>query len=518
MSRPEKILVSRAGTEAEPSLASIFGAGPTLLDSPDAHDLALEIEPPTRPIGDFGFQGTFVSEDVVLPGSLQIEEHKVTLWTSGTQLASWRILECKVERADDNQFSIEAEGETITFTPDDPEGLSAAIAVFMTPSTSPSVGEKVVKGRKPRTPSGTNGKPKAKARSRPKSEAQAPEMTASDTTEPETTAFETSASDAGATFPPELSEPTDSESPVSPPTATAARSPAISRPRIKAFVPKTMEGDEQVWPVAGRSTGEDGVAVAIPGPDGPEMEANQGTVADRITANAIRQFRSAKAHRWLKGDLQAMAIKAGVVAAVIGLVSLFAATIIILTGGFSEDAKPIALPTSTLPPPPTTSSAPATTAPPPPITLFQAGAGELTERWNGLAEASRQELTLFTELTSPFVVSLTPYITFEGLLDPAVGSVVIRATPTGTPEGDGLILTSLGLLIGVADPTLDGSDRRALLESLGLAIESPELAGLDGTINHNGLTYHLAYALDQNLIQFTITPEGVAVPTTTPTP
>jgi len=207
-----------------------------------------------------------------------------------------------------------------------------------------------------------------------------------------------------------------------------------------------------------------------------------------------------------------------VVAAVIGLVSLFAATILILTGGFSEDTEPIALPTSTLPPPPTTTTVPATTLPPPPVTLFHAGAGELTERWNALAEASRQELTLFTDLSSPFVVSLTPYITFEGLLDPAVGSVVIRATPTGTPEGDGLILTSLGLLIGVADPTLDGSDRRALLETLGLAIQDPQLAGLDGTINHNGLTYHLAYALDQNMIQFTITPEGVAAPATTTTP
>ena len=513
MSRPEKILVSRAGTEAEPGLASMLGAGPTLLKSPPhTHDLAQEIESRTRPIGDFGFQGTIVSEDVVLPGSLQIDEHRVTLWASGAQLAAWEILDCKVERARDNQFSIEAEGETITFSPDDPEGLSAAIAAFMTAPAPPIFGEKVLKGRKSRTPS-QNGKPKAKTGPETKPEAPSPETTA--LAAPETKASETTAPERGSNLRPELSEthrPTNSGSSTSLSTATAPRSPTISRPRIKTFAAKKLEGDALAWPVAGASPGDDGV-LPIPAPDGAENEA---TVADRVTANAVRQFRSAKAHRFLKGDLQAVAIKAGVIAAVVGLVSLFVATILILTDGFSEDPGPIARPTSTLPPPPTTNSVPASTLPAPASTLFQAGAGELTERWNALAEASRQELTLFTDLSSPFVVSLTPYISFEGLLDPAVGSVVIRATPTGTPEGDSLILTSLGLLIGVADPALDGSDRRALLESLGLAIEDPQLEGLDGTINHNGLTYHLAYATDQNMIQFTITPEGAAVPTTTP--
>jgi hypothetical protein len=430
----------------------------------------------------------------------------VTLWTNGAQLASWKISDCKVEQAGDDQFSIEAEGETITFNPDDPDGLSAAIAVFMTPPAT----AKVVTARKSRTPTSHNSKPKAKATTtKPVAKA------------PETPAPETSGAEVETTLPagPTRADgpPADSEPSMSLPAATGSKLPAISRPRIKAFAAKSMEGDAGLArPTAAESTDDE--AVASPLTDGREAGAEPATMADRITANAIRQFRSAKAHRWLKGDLQAMAIKVGVVAAVVGLVSLFAATILTLTGGFSQDAEPVALPTSTLPPPPTTTIVPATTLPPPPSTLFQAPASELTKRWNALAEASRPELTLFTDLSSPFVVSLTSYITFEGLLDPVAGSVVIRATPTGTPEGDSLILTSLGLLIGVADPSLDGSDRRALIESLGLAIQDPELAGLDGTINHNGLTYHLAYMDDPGVIEFTITPEGAAVTTTTTTP
>jgi hypothetical protein len=511
VSRSEKILASRAAADGEPSLASLLSAGPTVLDQrpSDGDDLdprwegdvpvaptTTQSEPSeawTRPIGDFGFQGTFLSEDVVLPGSLQIEEHKVTLWASGAQLASWKIPECKVERTKDDQFSIEADGERITFTADDPAGLSTAIAIFLTPHAPRRIGGAAVKGRRGRT--GHNGKAKPAA-----TPTDADPVEAEGIDQPE---------------PPEAEDKADAGSEHSP---HSEPSPVIRRPRIKAFAAKSGDGElGEVGPVAAetvevvRALRSDGGAL-----DDAE-ETEPGTIADRITANAKRRFRSAKAHRWLKSDLETVAIKAGVVAAAVGILALFVFTVLMLAGGFSDDAPTTSLPTTTTLPPAPTTTVVATTIPPPPSTLFQIRGPELTERWNALAEASRPELTLFTDLSSPFAVSLTPYITFEGVLDPAVGSVVIRATPTGTPEGDGLILTSLGLLIGVSDPTLDGSDRRALLETLGLVVEDPQLGGLDGSVNYNGLTYHLAYVTDLGVIQFTVSPEGAAATTTTTT-
>src|SRR5688572_28720398 len=251
----------------------MLGAGPALLDSPppQGHDLAQMIEPRTRPIGDFGFQGTFVSEDVVLPGSLQVDEHKVTLWASGAQLASWSISDCKVERAKDDQFSIEAEGETVTFTPDDPDGLSAAITVFMTPPASPSIDAKVVTAKGSRTPTNPIGKTKAKA-AKTKPVVKAPETPAS-----EKPASETSGPEAGTTLQPRLPEtdgaPADSD-PISPPAASASKSPTISRPRIKAFMAKSRGGGAgPAWPVAAESTSDDGIAAAVPPTHQPDAEA-----------------------------------------------------------------------------------------------------------------------------------------------------------------------------------------------------------------------------------------------------
>ena len=74
-----------------------------------------------------------MSEDMVLAGSLEVKKNKVTLWASGTQLASWKSSDCKVQRQEGNQFSIEADGEMITFTADDPEGLIDAISAYLTP-------------------------------------------------------------------------------------------------------------------------------------------------------------------------------------------------------------------------------------------------------------------------------------------------------------------------------------------------------------------------------------------------
>jgi hypothetical protein len=147
-------------------------------------------------------------------------------------------------------------------------------------------------------------------------------------------------------------------------------------------------------------------------------------------------------------------------------------------------------------------------------TLFATDISDLVTRWNTLASNLETPLLLPPDLASPFFLLLGPAMTLEGVLDPDVGNVTLRATPTGTAEGDGSIITALGLLIATADPTLDGNDRRALLDQLGLDVGDPELAGLDGTLTYNGLLYRLFYDQPSNTLTLSVTPD---VPTTTVT-
>ncbi len=444
----------------------------------------------SRPIADFGFTGTFVSEDTVLAGSLEVKKNKVTLWASGTQLASWKSSDCKVRRLDGDRFSIEADDEMITFTADDPDGLIDAVSAFLSPQAV--LGETSVVREA------------------------APEPRTSGMSENLETEVEANKEPvARVTESPTPREPEPSRKP-EPPTQPQLSAPPIRRPRIKAFEAKLVEAETIKGGTEGAHSKSSGLAAYNISPAAPaksgaapvvDSETEPVTIADRITATAKRRYKSTKAHRWLKSDIENVAIKTGVVASAAGIITLAALAVFVLVGGFRGEPEFVPVPTTTIPPTPTTTVV-VTTLPPPPTTLFETDPAELTDRWNALAERSRTELTMFTDLTSPFLLSLTPYMTLEGFLDPAAGSVVIRSTPTGTPEGDGLILTSLGLMIGMADPSLDGSDRRLLLETLGLTIQDPQLGGLDGTVNYNGLTYHLIYLSDLGVLEFRITPEG----------
>jgi hypothetical protein len=534
--RSERTLVSPSGDDGEAELRPLFGAARTILapassdeekptptwdSSEEVADSDLVPSPTTpssrhRPLGDFGFTGTFVSEDTVLAGSLDIKKNKVTLWAGGTQLAYWKSGDCKVQRLEGNQFSIEADGEMIAFNADDPEGLIDAISAYLTPeSVAAAPGEPT---RLPKHSPPTRTTPGARAAAHAGTVPPAAPAAHVVVNRPESGTTSTRAIKTGPPLPPKpVYEAT---------SAKADQAPVTRRPRIKAFEARAAEGSgTAAAPEAGPDLssapasaandllqGEVRSLAEVPATTAP-AEKQAPTIADRITDTAKRRYRSAKAHRWLKSDIENVAIKAGVVAAAIGLLTLFALTVFILAGGFRGEPEVASVATTTIPPAPTTTVV-VTTLPPAPTTLFQTDPAALTDRWNALAEASRPELALFTDLTSPFLLSLTPYMTLEGVLDPTIGSVVIRATPTGTAEGDSLILTALGLLIGISDPTLDGSDRRALLESLGLAIQDPQLGGLDGTVNHNGLSYHLVYLSDQGVIEFRVTPETPSATTT----
>ena len=549
MAKTEPVTDSPSDEGRETNLIPLFGAASN--GSPDenistptwdsADEVGVSDLPSTipvessrsQPLGDFGFTGTFLSEEIILGGSLEIKEGKVTLWASGTQLATWNASDCKVQRIGGNRFSIEADEEVINFTADNPEGLAEAIEAHLKPLEQASDREGIAETGKPSRPSiasatvaprtsqaepvgedsGRTGlgpmskpdgpriksfRPKSAAATAPTGTSEAPTSPGPVTT-PETFRTEIQPRSAATGTTERIAAATTTADPI------LATPPDTVIPRTgwsRAAAPPAPADDE---PLA-----ELELATAAP------RQKNTVTIADRITATAKRRFTSAKAKRWQKDDLEQMAIKVGVIAAAIGILTLVALTILILAGTFRGEPGFVPVPTTTIPRAPTTTVV-VTTLPPPPTTLFQTDVAELTERWNYLAEQSRPELALFNELTSPFLLSLTPAITLEGLLDPVAGSVVLRATPTGTSEGDAQILTALGLLIGISDPTLDGPDRRALLETLGLKIQDPQLGGLDGTLNYNGLTYHLAYLADQGVIELRVTPEIAGTTTTTST-
>jgi hypothetical protein len=419
--------------------------------------LSAAASPPPTP----GFTGTLVTGSEVLNSSIVVGSAGIVLWGGGAEIGTWEHSQAKIARLTFSRFAIQAEGETLTFTADDPSGLDNAIAAATTAQEPPTGAEGSVEDQPP------------------DNEAEAPQS------------------------------PTES---VTPEVSVAAA--AVRRPRIKNFRSEGSEAPVPV-PVAPRPVEE-----LVPQPEAAEEAGEDVTIADEVRARSDRK--TVRARRFRPNDLRGMLIKAAVVIGLVAILAGAAYAVMLLMGRTGDrGATATTQPEATAPPitivittaPPVTV---ATTAAPAlgDTTFFQTDAATLTERWNTLAEVSAPNMVLFSDLTSPFILLLTPNVTLEGVLDPVAGNVTMRATPTGTPEGDGAILNALGILIGTADPSLDGSDRKALLAQLGLDVDRPELGGIDGSLTHNGLAYRMVYQAEQNTLEFAITPEG-AVTTTT---
>jgi hypothetical protein len=443
--------------------------------SPPEADTPPPSEPPPPVVATPGFTGTLVTGSEVLNASIIVGSAGIVLWGGGAEIGTWEHSQAKVARLTFSRFAIQAEGETLTFTADDPTGLDNAIAAAMKTEEDP--------GRA--TP-----------------EDSPPVLAVANETPPELVSDPaTSAATPG-------SEPEKADVQ----TSTAA---PVRRPRIKNFRPEGAE-------VSGTlPTALDSIEPASSADPGPEAEeaGDEFTIADSVRATSDRK--TVKPRRFLPSDFRGILIKAAVVLGLIAVLAGATYAVLLLMGRTGEGATPTTQPEATAPPITIviTTTPPVTTATTvlnslPNTTLFQTDAATLTERWNSLAEVSAPNMVLFSDLTSPFILLLTPNVTLEGVLDPVAGNVTMRATPTGTPEGDGAILSALGILIGTADPTLDGADRRALLGRLGLDVDRPELGGINGTLTHNGLTYRMVYQAEPNTLEFAITPEG-AVTTTT---
>jgi hypothetical protein len=193
------------------------------------------------------------------------------------------------------------------------------------------------------------------------------------------------------------------------------------------------------------------------------------------------------------------------------------AVLLILGGGEAAvDPEGQVSPTTSIVTVPTTV---ATTVPPPPADLetpvFDLTAAEFAERWNLSAASLDEALLLSPNISNPFSLVMTPYMTFDGILDPLGGSMRLRATPTGTAEGDRRILVAIALLIGTAEPTLTPDQRGQLVDELGLDLQDPDIAAISGARTYNGLYYEMDFLEEEGVLQFTVRPEGAVVTTTT---
>ncbi|GEM_PF-2235697 len=189
----------------------------------------------------------------------------------------------------------------------------------------------------------------------------------------------------------------------------------------------------------------------------------------------------------------------GVVATGLFVILLAVAAAVVLR---SRDRPDVSDPA---PPPTTTTTAPSVPS------VFDVTPPEMAARWNETAARLGAPLRIRNRLgAGDFEAALTPYVTLQGTVggDGTVDSIVVVVDPTGGTRDDELAIASWGITIATVDPTLEGPERRLLLDRLGLDIDRPDLTFLDGETEQNGLRYTLRYLEDFVTILFTVEPAG----------
>jgi hypothetical protein len=162
------------------------------------------------------------------------------------------------------------------------------------------------------------------------------------------------------------------------------------------------------------------------------------------------------------------------------------------------------VPVTTLPEQTTT-----TIAPDP--TVFDLPASQFVESWNAVAAAIDPVLAFgalppIGEFENQFFAQLS----MLGVVgeDGTVTSFSLVIDPTGPAEADRLGIQALGVALKVLDPDSTGSSRAALLRSLGLDVDQPNLAGIDSSTDLGGVRYALRYDSETVRLTLSLSPVG----------
>lgn len=291
---------------------------------------------------------------------------------------------------------------------------------------------------------------------------------------------------------------------------------------------------------------------ATPGP-GAEPEAASLTVADRARVNGHLRRRSSVLSGADLGIRTAIVVMA-VLALVVVAVAVFSGRLdpgpeIVAVG--DSPAAPDSLPftderatapsvvvrETTVPsaPTPTTTAdpAPTTTAPeaapvtvqtttpaptttvPPTAPAATAGVFELTpaqavEQWDAVATELGTGLvaTAVTIEEDTFSFNVGDVVAIQGTAEPAgqVTSIEFLGDPGGSVADDRAVLTALGLTVALVEPTFPPQWRRELLEAMGLDIDQPVLAGLDGSLTLEGTAFAIRWDGELERLVFEASP------------
>ena len=469
----------------------------------NGHDEPPTWDPPAvpSPFGNThpGFGGTFVTEDSVLSGSLEFHGSKLTMWGGGSALLTWGPGECLLERLTANRFVLTADGETITFTADDPDGLDEMLSSHSFGPAESNANGSMLSTTHVEVVLDTPLEPHPAPASTPEVSARrtGPELFPVPNLAPEPRVLEVPVYPVhdAATLSAVSAETAIEETPAATPIKGR-------RPFVKAMKARAAEFDADTDETS----------------EGLEPEDEEGATIADVAQTRASKLKRVRPRRWMPNDLQSVAIKVGLVSGAIVVVMGFAFAVLLILGGGEGAVEPASgvSPTTSIVTVPTTV---ATTVPPPPADIetpvFDLTAADFAERWNVSAASLDEALLVSPNLSNPFSLVMTPYMTFDGILDPLSGNLRLRATPTGTAEGDRRILVALALLIAAAEPSLTPDQRGQLVEELGLDLQDPDIATISGARTYNGLYYEMDFLEEEEVLQFTVRPESSVATTTT---
>ena len=255
--------------------------------------------------------------------------------------------------------------------------------------------------------------------------------------------------------------------------------------------------------------------------DDADYDLGPNNVADEVlnSQRALRDHRLKDAKRTHRLKLAAIA---GVVVGLLALIALLAPGAIEFIQNYEGDAAPpptlavtettvLTTPTTLVEETPADTSTSTTLFAGPAGSVFALPAPDFVARWDAAA-ATVDEVLEFdaNPIVGPFEEQFTPYLSFRGEVQPhgPLSGFSLVVDPSGPSEYDRIGIQALGVAVATVDPERSPQGRAALLGELGLNVRAPQLGGINGTVQSDGLQYTLVYDAATALLTLTVVPAG----------